>query len=127
MNTKTIENYKAEIIQAETDFAKMAASQGVAKAFLHYAAEDAVLSRNNKVVEGKTAIRAYFEKQTLSEVKLEWSPDFVDVAKSGDLAYTYGKYQFSALSAEGDKIESSGIFHTVWKRQADGKWKFVWD
>lgn len=52
---------------------------------------------------------------------------FCRYCKSGDLAYTYGKYNFSALSTNGEKISSTGIFHTVWKKQDDGSWKYVWD
>ena len=51
----------------------------------------------------------------------------MDVSESGDLAYTYGKYTFSAFDSNAKKIEAKGIFHTVWKRQEDGSWKFVYD
>jgi len=59
--------------------------------------------------------------------QLEWAPDFVDVSSSGDLAYTYGKFTFSFKDSLGNKVENKGIFHTVWKRQSNGEWKFVWD
>ena len=58
---------------------------------------------------------------------LVWKPDYVDVSESGDLAYTYGKYTFTSRDSTGRKVVSKGIFHTVWKRQEDGSWKFVWD
>jgi len=122
-----IEARKNEIMQVEKEFAEMAANEGVAKAFIAFAADDAILNRNNSIVEGKAAIKAYFDRQTLTDVKLEWEPDFVDVSESGDLAYTYGKYTFSAFDPNAKKIEAKGIFHTVWKRQADGSWKFVYD
>ncbi|MFC2138829.1 YybH family protein, partial [Bacteroidota bacterium] len=60
-------------------------------------------------------------------VKLEWKPDYIDVSTSGDLGYTFGKFTFSAKDTTGKLIESEGIFHTVWKRQEDGSWKYVWD
>lgn len=124
---KTMENYKAEIIQVENDFAKMAKEEGVQKAFLYFAADNAVLNRNNTIIEGKAAIKEHFEKQTLKNVQLNWAPDFVEVALSGDIAYTYGHYTFSAINDNGEIVKDEGIFHTVWKKQADGRWKFVWD
>lgn len=124
---ESIEKYKVEILKTERDFAKMAKQEGIPKAFLTYAAEKAVLNRNNTVLKGKEAIKTYFEKQTLLDVNLNWTPDFVDVASSGDLGYTYGKYVFSARDTSGKLIETQGVFHTVWKKQADGKWRFVWD
>ena len=122
-----IEQWKAEIVKTEEAFAQMAAERGIPEAFLHFAAEDAVLQRNNKLIEGKSAISEYFAQQTLKEVKLSWHPDFADVAASGELGYTYGKYTFSAVDTSGAAINADGIFHTVWKKQPDGEWKFVWD
>lgn len=121
------EQVKAEVRQAEKDFNDLAAREGVPAAFLAFAAEDAVLNRNNQIFKGKEAMKTYFEAGTLQNVSLIWAPDFVDVSASGDMAYTYGKYQFSAVDSTGQEIKSEGIFHTVWKKQTDGSWKFVYD
>ncbi len=127
-NKGSIEEWKAEVVEAERQFALMAADAGISAAFLAFAADDAVLLRNNKVVEGKDAIRARFENSPPNaNAKLDWAPDFVDVAASGDLAYTYGPYTFSVTDSLGNVSENIGIFHTIWKRQPDGNWKFVWD
>ena len=58
---------------------------------------------------------------------LVWEPDFIDVSVAGDLAYTYGKFTYTSITESGDTLTSKGIFHTVWKRQEDGSWKYVWD
>ena len=124
----SLEKWKNEILETEQNFAKMAMEKGIDKAFLFYAADDAVLIRNNELVIGKNAITKHFENQkSNNDVSLTWEPDFVDVAKSGDLGYTYGKYIFTSTDSNGNKVESNGVFHTVWKRQPDGTWKFVWD
>ena len=118
---------KEEILKAEKDFAASAAQNGVSAAFLEYAAENAVISRSDTTIRGKVAIKAYMESNAVDDMKLEWDPEYVDAAKSGELGYTYGPYRFSAKDSEGNPIESKGTFHTVWKKQEDGKWKFVWD
>ena len=122
-----VKKWKQEIENTELEFADMASKEGLQKAFLSYAADDAVLNRNNTILKGKEAIKDYFENQTLSDVKLVWAPDFIEVSRSGDLGYTYGNFNFSAIDTTGNKIEAQGIFHSVWKRQADGNWRFVWD
>jgi len=123
------EKWKNEIIKTERNFANMAGEEGIAKAFMTYAAEDAVVMRNNVLVIGKKNLAKHFEKQSSGpkDEKLSWKPDFVDVSASGDLAYTYGHFTYAYTDSTGTKIESSGVFHTVWKRQADGSWRFVWD
>jgi ketosteroid isomerase-like protein len=124
-----LENWKLEILEAEKNFAQMAAEEGIAKAFLKYAAEDAVLMRDEKLIFGKKELTEYFANQASagSDLNLTWTPDFVDVSSSGDLGYTYGQYKFSSTDSIGTLKEYHGVFHTVWKRQKDNTWRFVWD
>ena len=124
-----MERWKQEIADTELSFAEMAEEVGISEAFLSYAAEDAVLMRNNKLVIGKENLKVLFENQASKpqDEKLRWKPDFVDVSMSGDLGYTYGQFTYSYTDSTGTSIESTGVFHTVWKRQADGEWRFVWD
>lgn len=118
---------KAEILNAEACFQQMAADSGVAVAFERFAAPDAVINRNDLLLVGQEAIVKHMKSSKVTEVKLLWSPDFVDASDDGTLGYTYGKYTFSAIDPEGKPISSTGIFHTVWKRQPNGEWKYVWD
>ena len=115
-------------MEVERQFAEAVAEKGIAEGFLEFAADDAVQFRRTYVIEGKEAMRENYEKSPPNaNADLTWKPDFIDVAASGDLAYTYGKYVFSVTDSLGEVRESTGIFHTIWKRQPDGKWKFVWD
>lgn len=129
MEHESLENWKHEILEAEKNFAQMAAEEGIAEAFLTYAAEDAVLMRDEKLIIGRKELKEHFANQRSpgSDLSLTWTPDFVDVSSSGDLGYTYGKYKFSYTDSIGMVKEHHGVFHTVWKRQEDNTWKFVWD
>jgi ketosteroid isomerase-like protein len=128
-NKDSIEAWKKEVLNTELAFANMAKEEGVPAAFNYFAAEDAVLLRGETLLQGKSAIATHYEKNKAlwEKAKLDWKPDFIDVSKSGDLAYTYGSYAFSAPDSSGVESTSRGVFHTVWKRQDDGSWKFVWD
>ena len=121
--------WKEEIRETELAFSALSEEEGVAEAFLAYAAGNAVLMRGKDLIKGHDAIRQRFEANPAdpSEVQLTWSPDFVDVSESGDLGYTYGTYTLVTTDSLGNKNTSTGVFHTVWKRQPDGSWKFVWD
>lgn len=126
-NTNEIEKWKAEIMDVEKAFNDMAQDKGLIKAFEFYAAEDGVIRRNKKVIKGKKAISDWYTKDVRPNETLSWKPTFIDVSSSGDMAYTYGEYTFSYLDSLGNKKENKGIFHTVWKRQDDESWRFVWD
>jgi len=125
--TENIAELKKAVEETELAFSKMAGEKGLAEAFFHFADENAVLKRGNDLIKGRDAIKALYTKPEGDGGKLKWAPSFVDVAKSGDLAYTYGPFTFTYLDTAGVEQKSEGIFHTVWKRQADGSWRFVWD
>ena len=124
----SLEKWKNEIVQAEMNFSAMAAEKGIPEAFISYAAEDAVLMRNNRLVVGKQDLIAYLENQPSKAMdeKLSWKPDFVDVSASGIWAIPM------ATSTIHIKIHwlhrrKQRFFHTVWKKQDDGSWKFLWE
>lgn len=121
------EQARKEISQTEKDFCDMAAREGIQAAFTFYAADSGIVRRGETLIIGKNAIHNHYGKSTLREVKLIWAPDYVDASASGDLGYTWGHYTFSAIDTSGRALADSGIFHTVWKRQQDGTWRFVWD
>ncbi len=121
--------WKEEILNTEESFRKMAKEHGLSEAFSHYAAPEAVLLRNDKLVVGKDAIAKMYRKfmTDYSDVNLSWKPEYIDVAASGDMAYTYGQYNLTYQDSLGQIKSFEGIFHTVWKRQPNGHWRFVWD
>jgi len=97
----------------------MAKKEGIKMAFLEFAAEEAVLMRNNKSVVGKSDMKVHFKNQSAknTNVSLTWQPDFIDVSLAGDLGYTYGEYIYSFTNSEGNFIKNKGIFHTVKTRK----------
>lgn len=127
---KTInkEVIKEEILATEKSFEKMAAENGIAQAFHYYADENAVIIReNDTIIKGKENIKIYYDKKDLSGAVVNWTPDFIEVSDCGTLGYTYGKYIWKMKNANGEVVEHKGVFHTVWKRQKNNTWKYVWD
>jgi len=127
MKTNNSEIYINEIRTVEADFNKMATKEGLKKAFLYYADENAVLNRGNKIIKGKAAIAQHFDDNPINYTLFNWQPTFIEVSESGDMAYTYGDYQYEALGKDGKVSKGQGIFHTVWKKQTNGQWRYVWD
>lgn len=122
------ENAKQEIQQSEKDFLKMTADKGIKVAFPYYADSDAVVKRNNdSLIKGKNAITDFYASSFFNNSSVTWSPDFVDASEDGSFGYTYGKYIWQSKDSTGKASEFKGVFHTVWKKQKDGSWKYVWD
>lgn len=122
------EKVKQEIYQSEKAFEKMCADKGIQEAFYFYASDSAVIKRqNDTLIVGKENIKDYYSNPAFEMAKVTWTPDFIDVSECGDLAYSYGNYLWTIWNADGDTGVFQGVFQTVWKKQEDGKWKFVWD
>ncbi len=106
----------------------MAAEKGMAEAFSFFADSNAIIkSGNDPIIHGKEGIKNYYAALYSKTATVNWFPDFIDVASAGDMAYTYGKYLWQSKDSSGKVKESAGVFHTVWKKQQDGSWKYVWD
>lgn len=117
---------KQEILNAEKEFEAAVKQKGLI-AFANFAAEDAVINDNDHMIKGNAAIKNFYSAKKAGNVQLVWTPDFVDVSASGDLGYTYGNYTYSFTDSTGKTKDFKGIFHTVWKKQKNGEWKYVWD
>jgi ketosteroid isomerase-like protein len=117
-----------EIKKIEKQFEDDLNNKGVGFAFEKYAAPNAVIKRqNDTLVFGPKAIKQYYSAEIYKTAKAYWSPDYIDVSQDGTMAYTFGKYRWNMSDKSGKAQEYSGVFHTVWKKQPDGTWKYVWD
>jgi ketosteroid isomerase-like protein len=119
---------KQDVINTEKSFEKMCEEKGIAVAFYFFAADSAVIKRqNDTLVIGKENIKKYYSNDFYKNASVKWSPHFIDVSEDGTLAYTYGKYVWKSKDNAGNESEFTGVFHTVWKKQKDNSWKYVWD
>jgi hypothetical protein len=110
----------APVIAAERAFAARAAVVGVSPSFLEYMADEAIIFGPDPVL-AKAFYGAQPARKTPKEggPLLAWWPNFAGVARSGDLGFTTGP-----ATIDGKR----GIFYfTVWARQPDGGWKWVYD
>ena len=117
-----------EIRNVEKNFQQSLVTDGAASAFFKFAADSAVIKReNDTLIAGKEAIKNYYSNPFYKNAVAIWEPDFIDVSDDGTMAYTFGKYEWTFTDSAGNKSNYKGIFHTVWKKMKDGTWKYVWD
>lgn len=60
-------------------------------------------------------------------VSLTWEPSRADIAASGDLGWTTGRYVLESPEADGEVVRGQGVYVSLWRRQDDGSWKGVMD
>ncbi|MCH7691406.1 MAG: DUF4440 domain-containing protein [candidate division Zixibacteria bacterium] len=118
---------KTKLIEVDREFSQMSSEHGIAKAFVNYAADSAIiLSENRLPIVGRTAIGDMWA-DVQEGAQLIWEPDFADIAASGELGYTIGHWTYSVTDSSGETQSSKGRYVTIWKKQADGNWKYVFD
>jgi ketosteroid isomerase-like protein len=58
---------------------------------------------------------------------LTWKPTRAEVLVSGDVGYTSGTWERRVRTKDGQTKVGHGEYFTVWRRQADGSWRAVYD
>ena len=82
----------------------------------------------NAVSKGPAAIADAWSVFFAAEgPQIKWRPQFVEVLEDGKLALTRGPYRMVTTDEDGKKISNWGTFNSVWRMQADGEWRVVFD
>jgi ketosteroid isomerase-like protein len=119
---------EAAIRKADTDWSNSAQSKQVDAWVAYYSDDAAVLPPNEPMATGKEAIRKSIgDLLALPGLSLKWTPSKVEVARSGDLGYSYGAYEMAAKDPKGNPVNDKGKYVEVWKKQSDGTWKCAVD
>ena len=95
----------------------------------HYAEDAAIANPGAPLVAASDSRRAAIT-QFVSDpnLKISFASDRVQIAKSGDLAYTRGHFTLQGTDpATKQPRTDTGNYLTVWKKQSDGSWKAVED
>lgn len=104
-----------KVVATELAFARAAQEDGQWTAFEEYAADGALLFGRNGAVEAKP----WLESQENPPEAVQWEPHRVWSSCDGSIAVTQGGF----VDPEG----IVGTFNTVWRRQDDGEYLYVFD
>ena len=117
------------LMDLDRAFAARAKEVGTTQAFSEFAAEDAVMYRDrSEPFIGREAIEKVLATDPGSI--LLWEPITADMASSGDMGYTRGKFDYFTAPGEDGKTRMGpfkGYYTSIWKKQPDGSWKWVFD
>jgi ketosteroid isomerase-like protein len=115
------------IRKADQDWLRVFAAKDLKQSVDFVLADGSVLAPNAPIANGPEAIGKLFAGFfSLPELKIEWTPTKVDVARSGELGYSTGNYRMSFKDPTGKTVEDHGKYVTLWKQQG-GKWKVAYD
>ncbi len=108
------------IIDADIAFSDMSKEKGMKNAFIEFIDNEGLLLRPDHLpIKGADAIDFLSQVDDTAYI-LKWVPEGAQIAKGGDMGFTYGIY-----TLEGADTVFKGTYVNIWKKQEDGKWKFV--
>ena len=117
----------AAIMKADADFNQAVADRNVNR-FLSFIAEGATFNGGTPgEIRGRDAIAKdwapFFEP---AGPRLTWKPTKAEVLGAGDLGYSVGASEFRTTAGT-QTTARRGNYLTVWRKQADGAWRVVYD
>src|SRR5262249_4030446 len=120
-DTKAIEQALRDL---DAQWSAAAAAKDLDKTLSFYSDDVIVMPPTAPAVTTKEAVRKLWQGLFASPgMALNWRTTKVEVAKSGDMAYTTGAYEFTINDSTDQPVNDRGKYLAVWKKQADGKWK----
>jgi ketosteroid isomerase-like protein len=113
------------MVETEASFSRMSEEKGIREAFAAFIADDGILFRPHAVI-GKKWMHEHPLPSSNTRPLLSWQPIYAFISRSGDLGYTTGPWQYKN-DIKDAKASAFGNFMTIWKKQAEGNWRFVLD
>ncbi|HJZ51751.1 MAG TPA: SgcJ/EcaC family oxidoreductase [Candidatus Acidoferrales bacterium] len=119
---------EAAIRAASAAWSQASTAKDIDKAVSFYGDGAVVMSPKAPAVHGSENIRkGWAEGFATPGPGLSWRTTAVEVARSGDLAYENGTYDFVTTGKDGKTSDEKGKYLVIWKKQADGAWKVAVD
>jgi hypothetical protein len=115
------EDARAALLITDQAFFDLAKSGKAGHAWRKFLSEEARIYRQKQnPVIGTTALQNWIDRQ---EAALDGKPIKSDASKAGDLGYCYGSYELKG----NDGAVEKGYYTRVWRRDAKGNWRIVFD
>jgi ketosteroid isomerase-like protein len=108
----------------DAQWCKAAQSKDLDKTVSYYSKDAIVLPPNAVSATTPEAVRDVWKDLLANPgLVISWKTTKVEVAKSGDMAYSSGTYELTMNDASGKPVNDRGKYLEVWEKQANGKWK----
>ena len=91
-----------------------------------FSADGLMMPSNSPAIKGHDKIKEYFDAWLPdTNVISTFTPEIIEVAASGDIAYDRGNYHFEMITTDGI-LKADGKYIIVWKK-INGEWKAIAD
>jgi uncharacterized protein (TIGR02246 family) len=119
---------EAAIRAASAAWSQASVAKDLDKAVSFYTDDAVQMSPKAPATKGKENIRKNWAPMlAMPGPGLSFQTTTVAVARSGDIAYETGTYDFATTDKKRKTSDEKGKYVVVWKKQTDGSWKATVD
>jgi uncharacterized protein (TIGR02246 family) len=121
-------NNEQRLRELDKQWSEAAGSKDAARTASFYAEDGLLLPYGAPIVKGRAKIQETWAKfMATPGYALHFEPTSIVVAKSGDVAYDVGTFEFTVNDAQGKPVTEVGKYLVAWSRQKNGEWKVAAD
>jgi uncharacterized protein (TIGR02246 family) len=127
-STPDLEQARRAVVAADSAWAAAAAARDLEPSVDAMADDGIMFPPDQAPVVGRTAIKEYMAAAFATPgFSVQWVTGETRVASNGDLAYSFDRSRYTVPDSSGTirTIHAKGV--TVWRREADGRWRCVAD
>jgi ketosteroid isomerase-like protein len=119
-----LETERSTLLETDLEFSRTTEEKGAAQAFYEFFTADGVcLFAGEPATRGRDTIKIHLAAGP--QGFLSWQPTTAEVARSGDMGFTWGTAIFQTKGADEKPRISHSKYVIVWKKQGNGRWKVV--
>lgn len=123
-----MDSLRASLVRADMEWSERSKKNGYYRTRIEYTLDSSIeIEEGVMPVVGRKAFEDYPSTHPDSVFCLGWKPLRVEVDSAGEMGYTFGAFAYYTKTKAGHDTTYYGDYVTIWRRQADGKWKFVMD
>ena len=115
-----------ELVDVDQAFNAMAQTQSIAEAFEHYLAKNALNLNGGYDGVSRAEVIADYQRRR-DTLKMKWWPVTSEIATSGELGFTWGRFIEHKTHEDGKVEEIHGKYITIWQKDEQGQWKSLTD
>ena len=123
----TPDQWQAELLRADQAFSEAIGREGLSLWSSFFTAEGSMIQEGVGEIRGTEAMQAAMDATAGAVTSFSWTPERAEVSDGGDMGYTVGNFRTALMGPDGVELESTGMYVSIWRRQADGSWKVEMD
>jgi len=125
-----VERERELLLETDMLFLETSETAGIAEAYRRFLAPDAIqMLSGYPAFHGRDNIYSNVMEmaEEREEIELVWEVDGADVAASGDIGVTWGRYVYTGPDDTGERGTVEGHYVNVWRKNEVGQWEVFLD